>query len=165
MVVGACAHSHTSVAIVSDDCPEPRTSTVCGRGRARPENHKSCKQRARRKALRMINHASACVTRAMAKRDRHHDMTDPRALHVVGGSKSNAKISNFFLLYAELRHSPTGRFGAEVRGNSAERRHVGRFAMSRRPRASQPRPTIPPRSRRPARTRRPAAATRNVASQ
>ena len=41
--------------------------------------------------------------------------------------------------------------------NAAERRHVGEFAMSRRPRASQPRPTIPPRSRRPARTRRPAA--------
>ena len=103
------------------------------------------------------DHASACVTRAMAKRDRHDAMTDPGALHVVGGSKSNAKISKFFLLYAELRKSPTGRFGPEVPGNSAERRHVGGFAMSRRPRASQPRPTIPPRSRRPARTRRPAA--------
>ena len=93
----------------------------------------------------------------MAKRDRHDVMTDPRALRLVGGSKSNSKISKKNLLYAELRNSPTGEFGAEVRGNSAERRHVGGFAMSRRPRASQPRPTIPPRSRRPARTRRPAA--------
>ena len=46
----------------------------------------------------------------MAKRDRHDVMTDPRALHLVGGSKSNSKISNFFLLYAELRNSPTGEF-------------------------------------------------------
>ena len=65
----------------------------------------------------------------MAKRDRHDVMTDPRALHLVGGSKSNSKISKFFLLYAELRNSPTGEFGAEVRGNSAERRHVGEFAI------------------------------------
>ena len=141
--------------IVSDDCPEPRTSTVCGRGRARPENHKSCKQRARRKALRMINHASACVTRAIwrsASRDRHHDMTDPRALHVVGGSKSNAKISKKIcstrLRNFELANGATSAPRPGEARNAAERRHVGQFAMSRRPRASQPRPTIPPRSRR-----------------
>ena len=65
----------------------------------------------------------------MAKRDRHDVMTDPRALHLVGGSKSNSKISNFFLLYAELRNSPTGEFGPGTPGNSAERRHVGNFNL------------------------------------
>ena len=38
---------------------------------------------------------------AIAKRDQHSAMTDPRPVHVVGDSKSNSKISKFFLLYAE----------------------------------------------------------------
>eukprot|EP00966_Prymnesium_polylepis_P256066 5915348-Prymnesium_polylepis.1 len=52
----------------------------------------------------------------MAKRDRHDAMTDPRALHVVGGSKSNAKISKFLLFYAELRNLPTVEFGPGTPG-------------------------------------------------
>ena len=45
-------------------------------------------------------------------------MTDPRPVHVVGDSKSNSKISNFFLLYAELRLANGGwwNVGAGKRG-------------------------------------------------
>ena len=65
----------------------------------------------------------------MAKRDRHHDMTDPRALHVVGGSKSNAKISNFFLLYAAAQLANGGTSARGSARNAAERRHVGLLRM------------------------------------
>ena len=49
----------------------------------------------------------------MAKRDRHDVMTDPRALHLVGGSKSNSKISNFFC--------STRSCATRQQGNSARR--------------------------------------------
>ena len=49
------------------------------------------------------DHASACAPTAIAKRDQHSAMTEPRPVHVVGDSKSNSKISKKKLLYAELR--------------------------------------------------------------
>ena len=169
---GACAHSHTSVPIVSDDCPEPRTSTVCGRGRARPENHKSCKQRARRKALRIIIYQSCIRMRHKSDGEARPARCHDRPACLAPRRRLEVQLQDFQIFFAlrgaaQLANRGIRRGGARKLCRASA---CGGICDCRRPRASLKSATpdnsnspAVPTSSSDAATR--CRATRNVASQ